>query len=139
MQKTSDDFIPKIADDKLAELYLRVRPVAFVDGSKFYVQPCDLRYFAYTFSPLSSEKVADLEVIGDDVTTYHEFTYYGCFYPSVAEVLAQVQDKPWLEDVVAFEIVEWPKVRSDLDNADHKEALEADCHTALTRFYRSVR
>lgn len=125
-------WIPKISDERLRELHKRIKPVVrFANKDLFYIEPVDLRNIAYTWDPKPADKAMGLKTLCD-ITTYHTYSYYGFFKPSIAEVIAQIPEEH-LQKVVAFEIVGKPETASDL-NREH-EALNEGYHVATTRLY----
>ncbi len=131
-------WIPKILDERLQELCKRIKPVVrfvswFGKGKEclYYIKPVDPRKIAYTWDPKPRRKARRLKKLCD-ITTYHSYGYYGFFKPSIAEVIAQIPEE-YLNKVVAFEIVENPEKRDDLNL--HSEALNAGYHVATTRLY----
>lgn len=109
--------IPKISNEKLNEMYERIKPVVrFAEmrcggrttyekhskGDLYFIQDVDLRKTAFTWDPKPTEKAYGLTEL-DQIRTYHTT---GGFYhkPSIAEVLAQIPER-YVDDVVAFETV----------------------------------
>jgi hypothetical protein len=96
--------IPRISNERLAELAKRIRPVVRNDSNVLvYIEPCDLRNEAFTGSPKLARKANNL-VKHAVIATLHTYGYYGCFKPSIAEVLAQIPEN-LIEQTVAFEVV----------------------------------
>jgi len=124
-------WIPTMTNERLAELYERIKPVVRVNGVPHHIEPVDLRRTAYTWDPKPTDCVEGLQKICD-ITTYHRYGAPMFFKPSIAEVIAAIPEKH-LGEVVAFEIVESPDTADDL-NREH-EALNAGYHVARTRLY----
>jgi len=125
-------WIPKISDKELNELALRIKPVVEVySKGKCYIGSVGLRDSAFMWSPKPAKKSRGLKPIRD-IRTYHTWSYYGFFKPSIAEVIAQIP-KELLDRVVAFEIVKWPETADDLNK--ELKALNAGYHVATTRLY----
>jgi hypothetical protein len=124
--------IPSVPSEQITLLAERIKPVAeFNSKGKCYIKPVDLFKIAYTWDPKPASKANGLKALCD-ITTYHAYGYYGCFKPSIAEVLAQIPQEH-LEKVVAFEIVGSPQTCDDLNR--EQEALNAGFHVATTRLY----
>lgn len=88
--------IPLIDDVKLANLARRIRPVIRVRaevGGDIYreIEPVDPRDIAFTWDPkpVGPELVLGLVRV---FNSYHNWGHYSLFKPSIAEVLAQIQD-----------------------------------------------
>jgi hypothetical protein len=132
--------IPEIADERLAELAARIKPLVLRDESKidgqpgralWSIKPCDLRGVAFPWDPQwDMPAPADLVPLRV-VRTLHTYGYYGMFKPSVAEVLAQIP-ADLVETAVAFS-VDGPKTATDLGK--HPDELNAGFHVAQTTFY----
>jgi hypothetical protein len=71
-----------------------------------------------------------------DITTYHTWGYYGFFKPSIAEIIAQIPES-LLSDVIAFEIVDYPKDADDLNR--QWDIVNEGYHQAITRLYARKR
>lgn len=125
-------YIPKVPDERVDELSKRIRPTVKFDGELRYIQPVNLHTIAYMWEPKAAEAATGLVPLRD-ITTYHSYSYYGFFKPSIGEVLKQIPDD-LLEQVVAFEIIGSPENADDLN--DEQEALNAGYHVATTRLYR---
>lgn len=127
--------IPKISNERLAELLARIRPVVRQDGEPWYIKPVDPRNIAYTWDPTPTKKATDLVPL-KTVRTLHTYGYHGMFKPSIAECLAQMPDDV-AETAVAFEIVDSPQTADDLNR--EREALNEGFHVAQTTFYSGPR
>lgn len=81
-----------ISDERLAELMKRFTPLyRSKDELDFWkIELPDLRKVAFTWAPKLVEKVT-FEPIRTEFTS-HGCGYYGFFKPSIAEVLAHVED-----------------------------------------------
>lgn len=123
--------IPKISNDRLAELAARIKPVVRNrNGALAYIKPCDLRHEAFTWDAKTTRKAKNL-VKHATIRTLHTYGYYGMFKPSVAEVLAQIPVE-LIEQTVAFETVG----PADADALNKESAaLNAGFHVATTRLY----
>jgi hypothetical protein len=70
------------------------------------------------------------------ITTYHGWSYYGFFKPSVGEVVSQFfmyEDPTEFDPVVAFAIVRQPETASDFDV--DPSCFDASYHIATTQLY----
>jgi hypothetical protein len=135
-------WIPEVSVRRIRELAKRIRPVVrFCQGAKglyrsphgkrHYIKPVSLHTTAYTWDPVPTMVATGLKRICD-ITTYHSWSYYGFFKPSIAEVLAQIPEEH-LDKVVAFEIVQKPESMEDMRR--ESEAFNAGFHVAKTRLY----
>lgn len=124
------DYIPEIDRDQIEQL-AHIQPIVRKDGVSYFINPCDKYGVSYTWEPKLADPTPPLLALGD-ITTYHQYSYYGFFKPSVAEVLACIP-KDMLPKVKAFEIVRSPETADDfkLDRA----AFNAGYHVATTRLY----
>ncbi len=128
-------WIPEISDERLAELVERIKPVVRFGKKPFYIEPVDPKKVAYMWSPKKAAPATGLVPIRD-ITTNHRYGYYGLFKPSIAEVLAFVEQSDLDAGVIAFEIVAMPEDAVDLNR--ETEALNAGYHVAMTRLYRAA-
>ncbi len=135
-------WIPKVPKKLIKKLAERIWPIVrFASGANglfcspqglhYYIKAVDLFDFSYVWGPKPADKATNLKPLCD-ITTYHSFGYAGLFKPSVAEVLAQIPAE-YLDEVVAFEIVEKPETAEDLNR--NVGALNAGYHVAKTRLY----
>ena len=134
-------WIPEMPEDDIRRLAETIKPIVrFAEGKEglfrseqgfpYRIEPVDLFKTAYTYDPKPTTRFEGELVPLRDITTYHSYGYYGCFKPSVAEVLAQIPDDI-VDQVVAFEIVWSPETAADLRG----EAVNAGYHEATTRLY----
>ena len=136
--------IPEVPSERIEELSKRIKPVVrfsrrgffmrlcvSADGKPFFIKKVDLFGIAFTWSPKPTKRARGLKQVVD-ITTYHTWGYYGCFKPSIAEVLAQIPDE-YVYEVNAFEIVDSPKTSADL--CRYPEELNEGYHVATTRLY----
>ena len=134
-------WIPEVSKKEIRERFKKIKPVVRFakgirlfkssEGYPYFIKQVDLFRIAYTWDPKPKKVAKNLKSLCD-ITTYHSWAYYGCFKPSIAEVLAQIPDEH-LDKVVAFEIVANPETAADL--CQEKEALNAGYHVATTRLY----
>jgi len=129
-------YIPEVPEKEIRARAKTIKPV-IAGGAKglHYIKEVDLFNVAYTWNPKPTKPATGLEPI-QDIKTYHEYGYYGLFKPSIAEVLAQIPEK-LLKEVVAFQLVGWPKTASDLN--EERDALDAGYHVATARLYRKAK
>lgn len=128
-------WIPDVPEHRIHELARRIKPVVeFQRKGKCYIKPVDLFKIAYTWDPKPAGKAKGLRKLRD-ITTYHTYSYYGFFKPSIAEVLAQIPEEH-VNEVVAFEIVGSPESADDLNR--EREAIDAGYHVAVTTLYGRV-
>lgn len=113
--------VPKITEERLAELLPRIRPVVRKDGGLWYIKPVDPRRIAFLWDPTLDAKVEDLKELRG-IHTFHDYGHPSLFKPSIAEVLAQIP-ADIVDETVAFEtgFVDFDQGR--------------DCHLAWTVFY----
>ena len=123
--------IPKITDERLCELSSRIEAVVRDDkGVLRHIEPCDLRYVAFTWDPKLTRKAANLVEVAT-IRTLHAYGYYGFFKPSIAEVIAQIPGE-LIERVAAFETI-GPATADDLN--EERAALNAGFHVGSTHLY----
>lgn len=140
-----ENWIPDVPKDELISRSSRIRPVIRCKknsegepkrvwssrGELYYIKPVNIFGIAYTWDPVIDVKAPDFIQL-EDVRTYHRWSYYGFFKPSIAECLAQIPDEI-LDKTVAFEIIDFPQDSSDLNR--EYEAFRAGYHVAVTRYY----
>ena len=121
MGKHKRVLIPKVPKEIIIELSKIIRPVVEKGGRLYYIEPVDLFNTAYAWSPKLAEEATDLSV-GSTITTYHSYSYYGFFKPTIAEVLSQLPH--WehvLDGVFAFSIsMKDEDIEIDYDDEYHK-------------------
>jgi hypothetical protein len=114
--------VPRITNERLAELLVRIRPVCQFEGRLHYIRPVDPRRIAFLWDP-QSDGMADNLVALECVMTRHDYGHPSLFKPTIAEVLAQIPEDV-VDRVVAFETSR---------NADFDE--HSDCHVTSTILY----
>ena len=124
-------YIPKVSKEVLTERAKKVRAVVEFGRKKHFIQEQNIFTTAYTWEPKKAGKANGLVPL-QDVKTYHTWTYYGFFKPTIAECLAQIPDEIF-DQVVAFEIIRGPESADDFN--EDKEAFNAGHHVAVTRYY----
>lgn len=132
--------IPEISEEELLKRYERIKPIVEVDGTKYFLRDFtkdELTGIAYTWKKEKDkrEPVDERMYIprtGKDFECIHKYGYYGCFKPSIAEVLAQISDMD-VEFVDAFEIIKSPETGEDL----HKNEMVFNngFHISTVRLY----
>src|SRR3989344_6446649 len=96
--------IPEISDDRLKELASRITPLIEIKrqvrGNRknrmfSRIEPVDLRTMSFL---LCVQPGMDFRyILGPRyLTTFHDWGHYGMFKPSIAEVLAQIQNNEFL-------------------------------------------
>lgn len=128
-------YIPEVSEEKIKELFSRIKPVIDYNGVKKYIKDVDPFNISYIWSP-KTKGIANNLIAIKDIITYHSYGYYGLFKPSIAEVLAQIPDDI-VDKVDAFEIIEHPECAEDLN--DNSDALNDGFHVAKTRLYEIKR
>ncbi len=128
------DLVPEISDELLQKLAQRIKPVIrFAQGAKekfksskgvlHHITPADLRTQSFMWSAKPTTRATKLVEV-ETIATYHTYGYAGFFKPSIAEVLAAIQNHPEIESIVAFEITD-------------EDIYDDNCHRATTVLYRS--
>ena len=133
--------LPQISDDKLLELYSRIRPIRRDDDG----DPCWVKEFSLE-RLRGSSYVWDSEDVGEKIADtgltpigafkcLHGYGYYGLFKPSIAEVLAQIP-YGFIDEADAFEIVEAPETAEDFRyDAFNSSAFDHHCHVSVVQLY----
>ncbi len=133
-------WVPKITDERLMELFGRIKPLCRFDGEVHRINTVDgqpespeyLRRIDYIRYPVAAEKATGLVKLAD-IRTNHLMGSKKKFQASVDEVLAQIPEE-YLDQVTAFEIIGMPEDGECLDN--ETEAQNAGYHVVVTRLYR---
>jgi hypothetical protein len=121
-----------MSEQRILELVERIKPVVmFRNEGCCYIKPVDPFSEAYTWDAEPARKAVGLKALCD-ITTYHPYSYYGCFRASVAQVILQIPPEH-LDKVIAFEIVKHPETADDLD--PESEIFNSGYHIATTRLY----
>ena len=130
-QMGSPYFIPELPAAKFKRRLANIKPLVRRDGRLYYIAPVDPVRIAYTWAPKFQDEAFGLTPVRV-IRTLHSWSYYGCFKPSISEVLSQIPDD--LEDKInAFEITRSPETAADLNR--ESEALNAGYHVAETTLY----
>lgn len=133
--------IPYMSDEELMRRYLKIKPVATVDGVKYWLRNYSLKelsnmsYIWYA----RTDKQAPVGTALEHHTCYdfeclHTYGYPGFFKPSISEVLAQIPEEIFKQySIDAFEIIDRPRCSADFNK--HKEAFDKGFHTSIVRLY----
>ncbi|MGE5312747.1 MAG: hypothetical protein ACM3MA_01920 [Acidobacteriota bacterium] len=120
-----------LTDQVMRHMLTTIRPVVRRDGELRYIEiPEDLKGVAFTWSPKITESADGLTEVGR-VHTLHTWAYYGCFKPSLEEVLTMIPPD-MLDTAKAFETV-GPEDASDLNR--QPAAMDEGYHVAVTILY----
>ncbi len=135
--------IPSISDEELKRRYEQIKPIISENGKLYHLREFSfdqLTGISYLWNHSEDKrdevKENELEVLkGYDFSCIHRYGYYGLFKPSIADVLAQI-DEHILPFVKAFEIIESPQTVSDF----HKDGLTSiifdnGYHVSTVRLY----
>ena len=124
--------VPEMSERRILELAERIKPVVtFEEEGCCYIKPVDMFSESFTWDPEPASKATGLKLFCD-ITTYHPFSHYGSFKPSIAQVILQIPSEH-LDKVIAFEIVKHPETADDLD--PESEIFNSGYHVATTRLY----
>ena len=138
--------LPEISDDKLLELYSRIRPVRRdEEGNPCWVKDFSLerlRGSSYIWEPSDvGEKLAATGIVLTPIGAFkclHGYGYYGLFKPSIAEVLSQIP-YGFIDEANAFEIVEAPERAEDFHcDAFNSSAFDHHCHVSVVQLYTTA-
>ena len=136
--------IPTITDEELMRRYLKIKPVAEVNGTKFWLRDYslkELKDISYIWFTIPDKR----EPVGDrlsnhthyDFECFHRCGYPGFFKPRIAEVLAQIPEEVFEHySIGAFEIIKRPTCVDDLNR--HKDATSQGFHVSTVRLYVNV-
>jgi len=144
------DYIPEISDERLLELFEKIRPVVMFEDREMHfllIPPNQngsrrslmdyLRRTAYLWTPIKGSPSDNLEAL-IEIKTYHAYGYQGFFKPSIAEIFAQIPEDI-LQNVSAFEIIKSPNSFEDfLEEDGSTTAFDIGLHWATTRFYKKT-
>lgn len=133
--------IPYISDYELMRRYLKIKPIAEVDGVKYWLRNYSLHeiktssYLWYVV-PDKREPVGEAlsGYIHRDIECLHTYGFPGFFKPSISEILAQIpEDILKHYSIYAFEIIDKPTCSADFNK--HREAFNQGFHTSTVRLY----
>ena len=114
--------IPKISKEDLMSRYQRIKPIVEINGIKYFMRDFteqELTGISYIGNVNEDKREAvdmnKYKPLTDlDFECLHKYGYYGIFKPSIAEVLAQIEER-YLDSVCAFEIIESPSTAKDIN------------------------
>lgn len=137
--------IPVISDEELMRRYLKIKPVAEVHGTKYWLRDYSLNELKNTsyFWTIIPDKIRPVGKQLSNHTHYdfecfHKSGYPGFFKPRIAEILAQIPQEVYENySIDAFEIIKRPTCVEDLNK--HKEATSQGFHVSTVRLYINVK
>ncbi len=136
---TKDIKIPRINDNKLLELYNKIKPIVTIKEQKYLLKEfelLDLRGISYLENINKNKKsiidINRLEII-DDFLCLHTYAYSTIFKPSIAEVLAQYPNE-LIDKSNLFEIIEKPVTLDDITK--YRQFFDCGYHLSKVRAYK---
>lgn len=134
--------IPEITDEELMKRYTRIKPIAEINGTKYWLREYtlhELRKYSYIwyveYDKTHPVDMRNLQVVPrHDFECFHTYGYPGFFKPSIAEVLSQIPQE-LLDNVQAFEIIHEPRTAKDFYK--NHEAFSQGFHSSTVRLYFS--
>ncbi len=135
--------IPTVSEEELNRRYKRIKPVITLNGKLYNFRNYDFYeisnisyFFNRKYDVRKAVQEGSLKVWeGKDFLCLHKYGYYGVFQPTIAEVLAQINEKD-IPFVRAFEIIDYPKKIEDFDkNYFIRVAFERGYHVSTIRLY----
>lgn len=128
--------IPDISDADLAEMATRFHPLVLVKERVYTIRvDPNLRGVAFAWNAKTLRRLDHRKVVAR-FPTLHTYGFYGCFKPTIAEVLAQIPAE-FRELPQAYFLVCGPETAEDLD-ANSAE-LDAGFHVAETTLFVETR
>ena len=134
---TLEPFIPKISEQKLKEIYAKLKPIVEVNGVKYLIKKYALEELRrvscindFPGKKIGTINQSKLEPIGDFLCLHKNSNVV--FYPTIEEILAQVPDD-YIEQANLVEIVEMPT--SDDDFHKYPELSEKGFQLSKVRAY----
>lgn len=128
--------IPQMSNEEIASWYATIKPIVRHDTYLRELSSDELTDVAYTWlnQPLDYADKVDFSKLSvlEDRKMLHSWGYYGCFKPSVGEVIRQIP-KVYLNKVVAFEIIVGAIAMNNTFNAE----LNAGFHVSIVRLYQA--
>jgi len=119
---------------KIKKLASKIRPIVRFEGVPYFIKPVHPFNVAFTWEVKRGPEAKHLTAV-KDIRTFHSWSYYGFFKPSVAECIARIPED-LLDKVNAFEIVQAPQTAADFHTDEEvSQAFNASFHTATTRLY----
>lgn len=133
--------IPQISDEELMRRYLKIKPIAEVGNSKYWLKNYsidEMRNASYLMALTLDRREPVGEALSchdhHDFKCLHSLGNHGLFIPSIAEVLAQIPEDALKHFTIdAFEIINVPNNLGDLDK--YREAMEQGFHVSVVRLY----
>lgn len=132
-------FIPKIDDEVLTQRYSISKPIVQRNGSTYSLldEPLEsLRDSSYIWNldklildKMNKEELLELK----SFLCLHSYGYYGCFKPSIAEILSQMPEE-LQENSNYFEITDSPSTTSDFNQ--FQEAFNEGYHVSKITTYK---
>jgi len=125
-------FIPEISDDLCIEFTKKIQPVFDFPGKGLcYIRHDYPKGVSFAWNPKPARLARDVEHLRD-IETYHSYTYFEFFMPSLREVIAQIPEDI-RDQVIAFEFVGRAKPVGDVIR--DRDAIYTGYHLAVTRLY----
>ena len=128
--------LPHLTDDELLARYRRIKPIVSYQMLYYYLKRYNAKMMREESYIWNIEKDIRKQVDMTGVKTlaefpcYHTYGYYGCFKPSIAEVLQQFPDE-LLEEANAFYMTSMPEDVYDLRL--QSEIVNAGCHRSTVK------
>ncbi len=127
-------WIPQLSPFELNRRVTQIRPVVCAAEMLYYIAPVDPVKQSFLWNPKMDGMAFMLRPV-ENILTYHRYSKYADFTPSIAEVLAAIEAN-LTGYVVAFEIIR--QLNAPVDLHEHREAVDAGYHVAHTRLYRDA-
>lgn len=135
--------IPHISDNEILKRYKQIKPVVTLDEKLYYLRRFNLKEIRGicflsdcrndAANAVGKNELTVLE--GKDFNCLHTYGLHGLFRPTIAEVLAQINDND-IPLVKAFEIIETPNTRRNaFDNDFISAAFTNGYHVSIVRLY----
>lgn len=127
---------PQISDERILELYNKIKPLVNVNNRKFLIREFVLNEIKQT-AYLEKIKENITECINDnelepikDFSCYHTISSNGNFRPTIGQILSQIPYSLVKQSSV-FEIVEAPKIVTDINETEKY-------HMSKVRLYKRI-
>jgi hypothetical protein len=132
--------INKLTDEQISSMLKHIN-VLYRDettGKLHRRKQCD-PHITYLWSPESDGTIIDENTLVklEDIKTYHTYNYRGFFKPSIYEILAAIPHN-LIDKTVAFEMIDYPKNTTDLNEPEQSEAGKQSYHIAKVRLYQCL-
>lgn len=133
--------IPPITNEELMRRYLKIKPIAEVGETKYWLKDYsidEMRNTSYFWSLFSDRRdpVGDALSCHDheDFKCLHSYGSHGIFKPTIAEILSQIPEKSLKHFTIdAFEIIDNPAGGGNLKK--FREAMASGYHISIVRLY----